>query len=262
MEMRRSTILHLLIYSCLALSQAHAQDLFPSGGYYFGMLGGWTSLSSQQSKIFVPGLAPISNIRESYDHGDWNFGEHLLAGVRAGYEWGPWRFEEEYSYRHEWMFRFADAPAGHTGDSFKGARDSHAFLTNVIYEVPVSWPVRPHFGIGIGAVKIRDSVSASQPFSPVPGFTFPAGEILLGQTWQPGIQGIAGIRYDITPTLALDIEYRYLKTPNFTLQNRAIPEIKYRTGYDTHHSVLSLVFKFAPPTVLQAAAVKPPPPAP
>lgn len=261
MEKRRSTIPYVLICFWLLLSQAGAQNLFPANGFYFGLLGGWTSLSSQQSKIFAPGLAaPISNIRESYDHGDWNFGEHLLAGVRAGYEWGPWRLEEEYSFRHEWLFRFGNAsggPAGHTGDLFKGFRDSHALLTNIIYEVPVSWPLRPHFGIGIGAVKILDGVSATQPYSPVPGFTFPTGEILRGETWQPGIQGIAGFRYDINPTLALDIEYRYLRTQNFTMQNRAIPGTKYRTGYDTHHSVLSLVFKFAPPPSAAVAAATP-----
>lgn len=240
---RRRTIFYVLLCFGVGCGEAHAQ-LLQGGSYYFGILGGWTSLSSQQSKLFVPNSRPVG-LRQSYDHGDWNFGEHLLAGIRAGYEWGPWRFEEEYSFRDQWMFRFDHSPAGHSLDTFKGSRNSHAFLTNVIYEFPVSWPVRPHIGIGIGAVQILDSVSVNQqPYSPVPGFTFPPGEILRGQTWQPGIQGIAGIRYDITRTLALDIEYRYLRVPNFTLINRATPEVNYRTGYDTHHSVLSLVFKF------------------
>lgn len=237
-------ILSAVLCFGVACGAAHAEFL-PGGKYYFGMLGGWTSLSSQQSKLFIPNSpAPISSVREHYDLGDWNFAEHLLAGIRAGYEWGPWRFEEEYSFRHAWMFRFAGAPAGHTGDTFKGSRDSHAFLTNLIYELPVSWPVRPHIGIGIGAVEVRDSVSVNQPLAVTPSFSFAPGEILRGNTWQPGIQGIAGIRYDITPTLALDIEYRYLKLPNFTLTNRATPGVNYRTGYDTHHSVLSLVMKF------------------
>src|SRR5713226_4905050 len=188
--MENRCLITFYVLLCLGLGSVQARAEFLQGGtYYFGLIGGWTSLSSQQSKIFVPGLPPISNIRQHYDRGDWNFGEHLLAGVRAGYEWGPWRFEEEYSYRHAWMFRFAKSPAGTSLDLFKGSRDSHALMTNIIYELPVSWPLKPHIGLGIGAVYIRDGVSARQPFSPVPGFTFPTGEILRGQTWEPAAQG-------------------------------------------------------------------------
>jgi outer membrane protein OmpA-like peptidoglycan-associated protein len=88
-------------------------------------------------------------------------------------------------------------------------------------------------------------------------------------TWQFGYQAIAGIRYDISPLIALDIDYRYLATPNFTLTSPCpfteFPfhcngghSVSFNSGYSTQNIVASITMKFGAPPVVPP----PPPPAP
>src|SRR5204862_2913436 len=71
-----------------------------------------------------------------------------------------------------------------------------------------------------------------------------------------GYQGIAGIRYNINPALAFDLDYRYLATTDPTF--KAIGGVKYKSEYSTHNVVASLSVRFgAPPP---APPAPPPPP--
>ena len=53
----------------------------------------------------------------------------------------------------------------------------------------------------------------------IPEPTF-GGTFLKGNTWDFGYQAIAGIRYDINPLLAFDVDYRYLATTEPTFTNK------------------------------------------
>ncbi len=227
------------IGACLALAtmifvrDARAQ-------FYIGAEGGWTSLPDQP--ITVPGLFS-TNLR---------FNSGFNAGVRLGYEWGPWRLEEEYSYRQNNVpgnFSLFGFPIS----GISGNRHTNSIMTNVLYDFTVGWPITPHIGFGIGAVQISDGVK-------LPGI----GQFINDSTWEFGYQGIAGIRYNLSPAFTLDLDYRYLATtqPTFRLLNT---NIRYRSGYNTNNFVASLIYRFAPPTppvpVPISAPAAPPPPA-
>src|SRR5215472_12326881 len=53
-----------------------------------------------------------------------------------------------------------------------------------------------------------------------------------GSAWAFGYQAIVGARYEITPVIALDVDYRYLATAGFTLTgtcpftHRAVPRLR------------------------------------
>ena len=80
--------------------------------------------------------------------------------------------------------------------------------------------------------------------------------IASSSDWQFGYQGIAGIRYNINPALAFDLDYRYLATTDPTF--KAIGGVKYKSEYSTHNVVASLSVRFgAPPP---APPAPPPPP--
>src|ERR1044071_1506213 len=117
----------------------------------------------------------------------------------------------------------------------RGSRNSHAIMTNVLYDFNLAgcgWkiglPVTPHIGGGIGAVNVQDRVS-------VPGL----GRILRDDDWRFGYQAIGGVRYNITPAVAFDLDYRYLATTEarFKVPNTGI---KYKSGYETHTLMASL----------------------
>jgi OmpA-OmpF porin, OOP family len=209
--------------------------------FYVGAEGGWTALPDQD--ITVPGLFSTK----------LRFNSGFNAGVRLGYEWGAWRFEEEYSYRQNNVpsnFSLFGIPVS----GISGNRHTNSIMTNVLYDFTLGWPITPHFGVGIGAVQISDGVK-------LPGI----GQFINDSTWQFGYQGIAGIRYNLSPTFTLDFDYRYLATtqPTFRLLNT---NIRYRSGYNTNNFVASLIYRFAPPPppapVPVAAPVVPPAPPP
>jgi len=236
-----------------------------------------------------PGGAALSINRRSFNA---SFDSGFNVGGRVGYQWGPWRFEEEYSYRRNGLSNsgaarvFPGSPIVSTG-GLDGSRTAHAIMTNVIYDFTIGWPVSPHIGAGIGAVNITDSVSlnsatigalpggvAQTPPGLVPVPQTFGGTLLKGNTWQFGYQAIAGIRYEFSPQVSFDLDYRYLATPDFTLNNTGrfpFPNGnrgtnccgggQYQTGYSTQNIVASVTMKFgAPPPPPPPLPPAPPPP--
>jgi OOP family OmpA-OmpF porin len=292
-------------------AQAHAQ-LFPwnqpgvPGAWYIGPEGGWTSLTSQSestSPVSFTGpnggtfTTPGFNATPNTDSG-------FNAGARGGYQWGPWRLEEEYSYRHNSLSNSNTlnilGPFGNTfttnGGRSQGQATSHSLMTNVIYDFTVGWPVSPHIGAGIGAVDVIESASINSftlprsigapinPASPlsVQGPQTFGGTLLSGSGWRFGYQAIAGLRYDFSPAVSFDLDYRYLGTTNQTLTNNGsarypfphgfvngVPTTNCCTGgsftskYNSNNIVASVTLKFgappAPPPPLPPAPPPPPP---
>jgi outer membrane protein OmpA-like peptidoglycan-associated protein/opacity protein-like surface antigen len=186
------------------------------------------------------------------------------AGVRGGYAWGPWRFEEEYRYQYN--------SVSNLGGLHSSGNNTHAnaIMTNVLYDFTLGWPITPHIGAGIGAVNVFRSIGGTATVQTSTGpvtFTSPS---LTGNTWNFGYQGIAGIRYLINPALAIDLDYRYLATPNETLTNAKVTRV---TGccvfssvrnvkYQSNNFVASLTMMFGapPPAAPPPAPPAPPPP--
>ena len=268
----------------LGSAGANAQFAFLGGPYpvafYVGPEGGWTSLSNQKATVTTPtfqvnGSAPVNTFQLSqrYDSG-------YNVGGRLGIQYGPLRVEEEYSYRHNGLSSLGGFFGPNTNTGFSGNRTTNSIMTNFIYDFTLGWPVSPHIGFGVGAVQNRDSATLNTiNTGPTPlvftspgvsgAFVVPAnsqagGTFLKSNNWQFGYQAIAGIRYDINPLLAFDLDYRYLATTENTVNNKGLvplppfgfPSTRYKTGYSTQNIVASLTMKFgAPPPA-------PPPPAP
>src|SRR5207248_10779099 len=192
----------------------------------------------------APGLAPVRA----------RFGDGFAAGARIGYEWGPWRFEEEYAYRSNDLSGLR--VGGFNVPGVSGSRQSHAIMTNVLYDINpawfnIGWPISPHVGAGVGAVNINDRAR-------VTGF----GRVFNDDDWQFGYQAIAGVRYNVTPNLAVDVDYKYLATTDPTFRVPAAPAVRYRSGYNTHNLMASLVYRFGPPPAPPPIAAPPAPMAP
>ncbi len=259
--------------------------------FYVGPEGGWTSLSNQKDTITTTpfrvdnGLVPANGPFFSSFNGSARYDSGFNAGGRLGIQYGPVRVEEEYSYRRNGLSSFGAFFGPNVNSAFTGERVTHSIMTNFIYDFTIGWPVSPHIGFGVGAVDNVDSVSlnpvtlnglgpttvsgpggvlgrigAGTPFpNPTLGGTF-----LKGSNWNFGYQAIAGIRYDINPLLAFDVDYRYQATTSPSFNNKGIAPfppfgfsgVKYTSGYNTQNIVASLTMKFgAPPPA-------PPPPAP
>jgi outer membrane protein OmpA-like peptidoglycan-associated protein len=292
-------------------AQAHAQ-LFPwnqqgvAGAWYIGPEGGWTSLNSNNSgtvtgvsftgpnggTFTTPGTANPAR----------NFASGFNVGARGGYQWGPWRLEEEYSYRNNQTDSSTLTVTGPLGNTFttsgsrhgSGETTSNAIMTNLIYDFGQwgwnwGWPITPHIGAGIGAVDVITNASINSftlrnPIGPpiVPALplsvapqTF-GGTLVHGSGWRFGYQAIAGLSFNFSPAVSLDVDYRYLGTTDQTLTNTArfpFPNgtggtnccvgTRFNSSYHAQNVVASVTMKFgappAPPPPLPPAP--PPPPA-
>jgi outer membrane protein OmpA-like peptidoglycan-associated protein len=236
-----STRITLAAGACLALTVAMLGADARAQVIYFGAEGGWSNLEDQKDRFNVPGSP---SVKTRYDSG-------FAAGARVGYEMGPWRFEEEYAYRSNDLDRLSVGGGNVAGST--GNRSSHAIMTNVIYDLNF-WnfglPVTPHIGAGVGAVNVKDHLSAPA-----------VGLHLKDDQWQFGYQAIGGFRYNLTPVVAFDLDYRYLATTDATFH---VPNssARYKSGYQTHTLMASLLYRFGPPPAPPPVAAPPVAPAP
>jgi OmpA-OmpF porin, OOP family len=246
-------------------AQAHAQFFgpYPPGAFYFGPEGGWTHLQSQSTTLTLTNKDGTST---SFGP-NTNYNGGFNAGARAGYMWGPWRFEGEYSYRNNDLQSFAS-----TGRLIvRGSTHSNAIMANGLYDFTFGWPVTPHIGAGIGAVNIDSGISLTGVQEPALLNNSGFGGV-SGSVWEFGYQGIAGLRYMINPALAVDVDYRYLATPSYTVTRAALAPVSgtccigssFKSRYQTQNIVASLTLMFGapPPAAPPPAPPAPPPPPP
>jgi outer membrane protein OmpA-like peptidoglycan-associated protein len=246
--------------TALSCADARAQlglgPLFPTGTppvWYFGGEGGWTSLENQTARTTIPGGVFGVGSPPIGVSANENFNDGFNVGVRGGIEWGPWRFEEEFNYRQNGVSSLnAFHAGGFTGGNVQtqGNRNAYSVMTNAIYDFSISSIpyITPHIGVGIGAVIQKEGVS-------IKGSGPGTGNVLHNTDTEFGYQAIAGIRYNINPALAFDIDYRYLASvdPSFRT-SPALGNLHVNSGYNTNNLVASLTWKFGAPP--------PPPPAP
>ena len=246
------------IAAAMALSWADAKaqlfnaPLVPGGGaWYFGIEGGWTDLNNASSRLSINNVTGVNrSFTERYDSG-------YNIGARAGYEWGPFRLEEEFNFGTNHLNNASFGALGSPGVT--GQRNRYAYMTNLIYDFGglfnLGWVgFSPHLGVGIGAITQHDSIALKPPGSP---FFGGATTIASSSDTEFGYQAIAGIRYNINPSLAFDLDYRYLASTDPTFKTIG-GGLKYTSGYSSHNIVASLSVRFgAPPP---APPAPPPPP--
>jgi outer membrane protein OmpA-like peptidoglycan-associated protein len=265
-------------------AQAHAQWFgpYPPGSFYLGPEGGWTQLTSNTNSGHFSTVRPGGVVVTRGFSETTSFDAGFNAGVRGGYEWGPWRFEEEWSYRYNGLSNFSGSITGPniigtrtfsgSGNVFGGSTHSNALMTNGIYDFTFGWPVTPHIGAGVGAINVNAGVSLKENVDRAPGVLRETGFGSFsrsGNQWNFAYQAIAGIRYEVTPAVSLDFDYRYLATPDFTVNTRCpftldgfrcagARSLSIKQQYQTQNILVSLTMKFGPPPVVPP----PPPPAP
>src|SRR5437868_12627801 len=179
-------------------AEANAQFAWLGGPYpvtfYVGPEGGWTSLSNQKDKITTTpfrvdtGLVPANGPFFSNFSGSARYDSGFYAGGRLGIQYGPIRVEEEYSYRHNGLSSFGAFFGPNTNTAFTGNRHTNSIMTNFIYDFTIGWPVTPHIGFGVGAVKNVDSITLNT-IGPV---NFGAGQQLVVSVPPGGNAGVIG----------------------------------------------------------------------
>lgn len=145
---------------------------------------------------------------------DSRFDDSWLYGAGVGYRFLPWfRSDVTFDYRPD----FHDKAFG--GASFK---NWSAMLNGYVdFNVPIIRPLIPYIGAGAGVAQNKVNGTTVT----VSGTTTAS---LTGSTKdQFAWQAMAGASWYFTPTLALDVSYRYF--------HGGLAESGTATGFPTHH---------------------------
>jgi OmpA-OmpF porin, OOP family len=212
------------VVSWITIAAALLSGAASQAQFYVGGEAGWTGLFDRTDTI-----SAVTSAIARFNGG-------FNGGVRGGYQWGSWRFEEEYSYRQ-------NGARDLVGQDFAlkaggGNRHSNSIMTNVVYDFTLGYPITPHVGFGVGAANVFDGLKLPR-----------SGQLFNNSDWRFGYQGIAGIRYNISPALTVDLDYRYFAAIASAFD---IPRttLYYYAYYKTHNFVVSLIYRFAVPPAM------------
>jgi len=138
---------------------------------------------------------------------DWNgapisgagLGTTFAMGGGVGFKSGWLRFDATADYA--WPAGFQGTVPG--AANLAGNIDSLVVLANVYADLGTWHALTPYVGAGLGAALVRTS-----GFTNI--FPQPAEGISAGQQWNMAWALMAGVGYNITPCVLVDLGYRYL----------------------------------------------------
>lgn len=241
----------LLLGAGLALFAAQPASAAIDDPWYFTLRAGPSF--AQDSKL----VGPQSGLRAQDDH---KVGIGFGAGV--GYDFGGVRLEAEISRHENKVKKFVFDNAGGfpfgagTFTAAHGKTNATNFMANMYYDIDLGGPLKPYLGFGLGASRLNYD-----------NYRVGATTFLDKSKTVFAYQGIAGLRYTLTKTVDLTLDYRYFGTENPKLVDTLGRDLNGK--YRTHLGMVGLVWKFggpaerpAPVPVAQPAPAPAPAPAP
>ena len=181
--------LPLIIALCLGLS---ASANAAATGLYLQATGGYTMPDGDVEFNDLEGdsTGPIDDVNLSLNEGG-------MAAVAVGYDWGQFRAEGEVAYRQN------DIDSATTSGFFPvssadGDFESLSVMVNGIVDLPVSEVVSFYVGTGAGIAAVH--VDTQYTSFGTTDLDVDAGAVAY--------QGLAGVAFNITDKIALNVGYR------------------------------------------------------
>jgi outer membrane protein OmpA-like peptidoglycan-associated protein len=221
----------------------YSTPAIPPASFYVGIFGG--AIFPLHSSIDGPNVP-------SGSRADWNTG--FVAGGTIGYIIGNgFRTELEGAYRHSSIDRLY----GTSGAD--GRITNISAMANVIYDINTGTFITPYLGVGVGMSYAQ--VRANPAAGAVPQVFFSDHDVVLAY------QGIAGLSFQVTPEIALGVDYRFFGTMEPRIASSTPPNSDHDFTNRQHTVTANIRYLFGqvpppPPPVTPAAAPPPPPPPP
>lgn len=205
-----------------AIHSASAADLLPpppvldaplrgaiveSSGFYLrgdvgvGIAGSTKLRQSFDAGFTVPGLAVDSQKR----------GDQMFVGIGAGYKFNNWFRADltgEYRTGADWSAIASytcGSLSGRCYDHYKGRIANSVFLANAYADLGTWSGLTPFVGFGLGTAQHRVQGLTDADYQ-VGGFGYAKDK----DSWKFAWALMAGLGYDVSPNLKLELGYRYL----------------------------------------------------
>jgi opacity protein-like surface antigen len=197
--------------------------------WYVSIFGGW-SLPDDLDVELVSLRSTELSASIDLDNG-------FTAGIAAGGRFTPWlRADAELSGNwHDFSGEEEFETSGGQTTSYDLEGDVNALfvLANLWIDVPVGEVIRPYIGGGVGMGRLDADVSTT------------AGDIVDDSDWGFAYQLGAGIAFDLTANMVVDVGYRF-KAINAELgvDGAAFAATDTDADYRSHNLLLGLRFEF------------------
>ncbi len=127
----------------------------------------------------------------------WSIRGTPTIGGGGGYKFQWFRADVTFDYGLSARF---DADTAAAVSLYSAKLDSFTILANVYFDLGTWWGFTPYVGAGLGGTSLRINEYLKFSTIPVPAST----------KWNLSWAAMAGVAYQITPRLVLDVGYRYL----------------------------------------------------
>ena len=198
---------------------AQAADLLPpppmpapvefGGGWYLRGDVGVGSLDFKETTASDRSSPAVPYVYKTIDD---QVSDQVFVGAGIGYQFNPWlRFDAtgEYRTKAEWRFAAEDKTFGGTGgyNVTTGKFSSIVGLANAYFDLGTWHGITPFIGAGVGlAHHMFDSVTDVGHGAYIGGFGSGGSHDKTNLAWALH----AGLGYDVSPNLKLEVAYRYL----------------------------------------------------
>jgi opacity protein-like surface antigen len=183
----------LPLFTAILLTQA---ALAAETGFYLQATGGYTMPNGNVE------LQDLETDQGSTPNLDLSADDGWMSAVALGYDWGPFRVEAEGSYRRN---GFGEASDGWVG-SADGDFQASSLMGNAIFELPIGERAAIYFGAGIGVASVHVDTNYTTMAGPMlPAFRSGSVDVETGAS---AYQGLAGIEFNLSQHLTLNVGYR------------------------------------------------------
>lgn len=240
------------------------------GGWYLrGDVGvGATQLYDLRSTFIDPTVlvpAPAFN--------GMSIGDAAFAGAGVGYQFNSWfRFDATAEYRTAAQYSaiqsYSDiwsapgaSPCGFSArchDIYHGQHSAAVFLANAYFDLGTWYGITPFVGggVGVGTNWLQNFYDVSA--QPAGGFGYSRDRMQTNFAWQLS----AGLAYNVTPNLKLEVGYRYLDLGRFNTNVIACQGVAVCPGEVQSFSLASHDVRVGFRYVIPTLGPPPPPPPP
>ncbi len=183
-----------------------------SGWYLRGDIGMSNQrVSSLYNVLYNDPGTSVTNVSKEFDSG-------MTFGVGAGYQFNSWfRLDVTGEYRGKTNFRGLDIVSnnfftgGFFADDYYGSKSEWLLLTNFYFDLGTWWCFTPFIGAGVGAS--RNTIHNFRDIGTAPGIASVAYG-LDSSKWNFAWALYAGVGYEVTRNLTLELAYRYVDLGN------------------------------------------------
>ncbi|HEX3709434.1 MAG TPA: outer membrane beta-barrel protein [Pseudolabrys sp.] len=188
------------------IQQPPPVEEFASNWYLRGFVG--AGINGKYSLDYLPAPANVGNGFVFREH---SIADTMFIGGAVGYEWNNWlRFDFSGEYRAKSRVYAFGTYSPNGLDTYEGNLNSWVFLANTFVDLGTWNCFTPFVGFGVGGARV--TLADFSDVNPTGGYGFGRNPTKWNFAWALH----AGVAYNVSKNLKVELAYRYLNYGSIT----------------------------------------------